>query len=136
VVSVAIAPLITPAYPAAQSLDGPDVLDPVALQHLRDLDPGGSSKLLARIARAFETSLERLMPQLEQAIAGVDFVVIRYVSHTLKSSSASIGAVKLAQLCAQAELMASQAQIDGLLQCLERLEFEVKIVRVALQRVL
>jgi CheY-like chemotaxis protein/HPt (histidine-containing phosphotransfer) domain-containing protein len=81
----------------------PAVLDPVALARLGDLDPNGANRLLERVLRAFETSVARLRPQLDAARAGDDRAAIRLVAHTLKSSSASIGAMQLSQLCAQVE---------------------------------
>lgn len=82
---------------------GDDVLDPVALARLRELDPTGENKLLERVLKAFQTAAARLMPQLEAARAANDRTTVRLVAHTLKSSSASIGAVTLSQLCSELE---------------------------------
>ncbi len=55
------------------------------------------------MARAFETSLARLLPQLSEAGQQQDLATVAHVAHTLKSSSASIGALKLSQMCADLE---------------------------------
>ncbi|MDE2400345.1 MAG: response regulator [Burkholderiales bacterium] len=81
------------------------VLDPEALQRLRDLDPNGNNKLIERVAKAFENSVGRMLPQLDDAIKIGDHAGIAHVAHTLKSSSASIGALKLSQMCAEIETM-------------------------------
>ena len=81
-------------------------LDPEALQRLRELDPTGASKLMERVVKAFNSSAAGLVPQLHAAQAAADAAGIRHVAHTLKSSSASIGAVKLSHLCAEMEAMA------------------------------
>jgi len=78
-------------------------LDPAALQRLRDLDPGGRGRLLERVLEAFESSSTRLAAQLVEARERDDTAGIRLVVHTLKSSSASIGALLLARLCAEIE---------------------------------
>lgn len=78
-------------------------LDAVALARLTALDPTGESKLLERVLNAFRSSAARLMPQLDAAHRAGDRDAIRLVAHTLKSSSASIGALALSQLCAQVE---------------------------------
>ena len=83
---------------AAQS-----VLDATALGRLAELDPKGDSRLLERVLEAFQGSVARLRPQLDAARRSGDRSAIRLVAHTLKSSSASIGAVRLSQLCAQVE---------------------------------
>jgi len=97
------------------------VLDEDALQRLRELDPGGRNRLLERVLLAFEASVLRLAPQLADARRRDDMLGIRHVVHTLKSSSASIGALHLSQLCAQIETTIRlengddlDAQIDAL----------------------
>jgi len=79
------------------------VLDPAALARLTELDPSGENHLLERVLRAFQTSVARLRPQADAARLQGDRAGLRLVAHTLKSSSASIGAMHLSQLCAQIE---------------------------------
>ena len=81
------------------------IFDTEALRRLRELDPKGDNKLIERVAKAFETSVGRLQPQLEESIQAQDKAGILHVVHTLKSSSASIGALKLSQQCAEVETM-------------------------------
>ena len=69
-------------------------LDTQALSRLRELDPTGSSRLLERVASAFLRSIDRLMPEMRVAASTTSsLAVIRHGAHTLKSSSASIGAL-------------------------------------------
>lgn len=112
------------------------VLDPQALERLRELDPGGHSKLLSRVAGAFGTSVARLLPQLTTAFEARDMAAIRHVAHTLKSSSASIGAVKLSQLCADIESMSREGRIDGLPEAMTAFDSEVNAVLDALKPLL
>jgi hypothetical protein len=86
----------TPA-PAAPGLDAE------ALARLAALDPTGRNRLVERVLKAFQSSAARLMPQLAQARQAGDRDAIKLVAHTLKSSSASIGAPALSALCAQIE---------------------------------
>ena len=81
----------------------PTTLDAAALARLTELDPTGQTHLLERVLQAFRASVARLRPQLDDARRGGDTATIRLVTHTLKSSSASIGALRLSQLCAQIE---------------------------------
>lgn len=83
--------------------DAPGGLDPVAIGRLAELDPTGESRLVQRVLQAFQASAARLRPQLDAARTADDRAAIRLVAHTLKSSSASIGAMDLSQLCAQVE---------------------------------
>ncbi|QPF73140.1 response regulator [Roseateles sp. DAIF2] len=125
--------------PPAAAPAGP-LLEPEAIARLRELDPGGSNQLLERVVAAFLKSLDRLLPDLEQARAGgehgLDLAAIRHVSHTLKSSSASLGALKLSQRCAEIETMARQGQTEGLDILLDGMHDEVALVREALKELL
>lgn len=81
----------------------PGGLDPVAIGRLAELDPTGENRLVQRVLQAFQASAARLRPQLDAARTADDRAAIRLVAHTLKSSSASIGALDLSQRCAQVE---------------------------------
>lgn len=83
----------------------PTVLDVDALDRLRELDPSGKTRLLERVLRAFESSATRLAIQFAESRERGDMQGIRHVVHTLKSSSASIGALALARLCAEIETL-------------------------------
>jgi hypothetical protein len=79
------------------------VLDPTVLGRLDELDPTGANGLVHRVLTAFAGSLDRLREQLLIGREDRDQSVVRYVAHTLKSSSGSVGATDLAQLCADTE---------------------------------
>ena len=123
-----------PARVDAQAAEPAD-LDAAALASLCALDPTGASGLLERVLKAYQSSAARLMPQLDAAHRAGDHNAIRLVAHTLKSSSASIGALRLSQLCVQleaairqgatgsldAEIAAMGCALDAALQAIERL---------------
>jgi HPt (histidine-containing phosphotransfer) domain-containing protein len=111
-------------------------LDAAALAGLRELDPHGLNRLLERVVRAFQGSLDRMVPQLVEAQARHDAAGVRHVAHTLKSSSASIGALRLSSLCAQLEASARGGSTDGLDAQIDALCAEVKAVRPALEQLL
>ena len=87
--------------PGATSAGGAR-LDEAALARLRELDPEGRNGVVARVLGAFETSLERYRQQLQEG-GGVEAKALVAVAHTLKSSSASVGALGLARLCEDIE---------------------------------
>ena len=92
-----------PDHSAPPGRPGPGVLDPDALARLHDLDPGGKAGLVPRVLATYRQSLQRLLEQLRVACEQSDTQTQRHVVHTLKSSSASVGALTLARLCADTE---------------------------------
>jgi hypothetical protein len=116
----------------------PILLDAEAIRRLRELDPSGDNKLLERVVNAFSNSLDRLLPDLARAREGatLDLNVVRHVSHTLKSSSASLGAMALSARCADIEAMARDGQVQGLPEQLDAMLQDIQQVRTALAALL
>jgi HPt (histidine-containing phosphotransfer) domain-containing protein len=105
--------LAVPAEPAMSSAMNPEPpngttgsapgLDELALSRLRELDPDGRNQVLQRVLSAFETSLMRMLAQLTAERQNGHPGVVMSVAHTLKSSSASVGALQLSKACAAVE---------------------------------
>jgi len=114
------------------------LLDPEAIRRLRELDPSGGNKLLERVVAAFSNSLDRLLPDLARARESdpPDFTAIRHVSHTLKSSSASLGATALSARCADIEALAREGNAQGLSEQLDAMLQDIQQVRAALAALL
>jgi len=130
----AIMPSATPPTSPERSAG---CLDEASLQRLRDLDPSGSNQLLPRVINAFVKSLDKLLPDLQRAReAGMDLAAIRHVAHTLKSSSASLGALQLSRHCADIETMARNGQTEGLDKLIDAMHDEAGLVRHALEALL
>ena len=131
---------LTPALPSARdqpALPATTCLDAASLARLRELDPDGRNQLIERIVAAYSKSLERLLPDLARARgAALQLSVVRHVSHTLKSSSASLGALALSQRCATIETMARAGQLEGLETELDCMLSEIAQVRQALNALL
>jgi HPt (histidine-containing phosphotransfer) domain-containing protein len=121
---------------AAGCAAGDQILDGAALDRLRELDPTGAAGLLPRVLSAFETSVARLLPELAQARANGDLQAIGRVAHTLKSSSASIGALRLSALCAECEQLARESRGEGMEEGLDEIVAQTSIAVVALKKVL
>jgi HPt (histidine-containing phosphotransfer) domain-containing protein len=104
------------------------LLDADALDRLRELDPMGTSRLMERVLRAFHSSASRLAQQFREARASGDMQGIRHVAHTLKSSSASIGALALARLCAEIETSVRAEAFAALPERLDAMDRELAAV--------
>ena len=89
--------------PAGVHLAGQPLLDPDSIERLHQLDPSGQQGVVQRVLRAYESSLSRHLDEIAQAFAGGDSERQARSAHTLKSSSAAIGALGFAQRCADLE---------------------------------
>ena len=108
-------------------------LDEPALARLRELDPDGRHRVVMRVLTAFETSLARMLTQLRAERTGGhtdghadghadgQAAVLASMAHMLKSSSASVGALELAEACAEIELKLRHGDASGLQGDISRL---------------
>jgi hypothetical protein len=120
------------APPLAQS--APGVLDADALARLQALDPEGKAGLVVRVLATYTQSLQRLLEQIRVARRDADVQQQRLVAHTLKSSSASVGALKLSALCAEVERGLCDGMTGELTSRFDDLIAEGTRVLAALQR--
>ena len=119
--------------PAPPMPSGGGVLDAQALARLHELDPSGQTGLVARVLATYAASLQRGLEQFLAARDAGDAQAIRMVAHTLKSSSASVGALKLSGLCADAERSLREGGRDDLAILLDELAAEGAHVLAAVQ---
>ncbi len=125
-----------PSAPVVAGLPGAGVLDAEALARLQDLDPSGKAGLLLRVLNTYAMSLERQLGTLHSARLNADAHGQRHVAHTLKSSSASVGALKLSALCADIESKLRDGQVEGLDAQLDALTIEAARILTALRETL
>jgi HPt (histidine-containing phosphotransfer) domain-containing protein len=111
-------------------------LDEASLQRLHELDPDGSNHVVQRVLQAFDASLQRLLPQGDQAFAQSDRDALRHVVHTLKSSSASVGALDLSRRCGDIENRLRDVGVDGLAPLWDGFQLEGRRVQAAVQSLL
>lgn len=119
----------------ATSPQGDPVLDPAALANLAQLDPTGANRLMHRVLTTYRSSMARLLTQLAQARGQSDAASMRLVTHTLKSSSASVGALVLSALCSDAERALRDGRLDEVPRLLDQLVAEsARVDAAVLQR--
>jgi signal transduction histidine kinase/CheY-like chemotaxis protein/HPt (histidine-containing phosphotransfer) domain-containing protein len=123
------------AASAPQAADhGP--LDKAALDMIRELQQPGAEDLLSRVVHAYLDSAPELIEDLETGLVERDTERARGAAHTLKSSSASVGAARLASLCREIETRARNGQLSQAKDLLDPLLGEYRDVVSALEAVL
>jgi HPt (histidine-containing phosphotransfer) domain-containing protein len=90
------------ATTVASRSDGSPVLDPAALDDLREL-VGGDSSTLSGLVADFLAETPTLVHELRDAVAVADPERASRAAHTLKGLGATFGATAMAQLCQRAE---------------------------------
>jgi HPt (histidine-containing phosphotransfer) domain-containing protein len=112
------------------------VLDAACMAELRALDPDGAAQLVKRVLATYQASLAKLVDQLRVARAEGAWDQVSRVAHTLKSSSASIGALVLAGLCADIERLLRAGDSASVIPLLDRFHAEVQRVDAAVGQTL
>lgn len=103
----------TPQAEASVDSEARPILDEDVVQKLIDLSPNGSNEILLKIIAAYLTSSLENMNDIDQAIVEIDIERLRHASHTLKSSSAAVGALAFSKLCAEIEAAARGGDLTG-----------------------
>ena len=78
-------------------------IDPGALDELSKIQRRGSDDLVERVVLAYLESAATQIAKLQSAVDSSDAEGMRKSAHALKSSSANVGALNLAELCKQME---------------------------------
>ncbi len=104
-----------------------------SLDQLRQLDPTGGSGFLSRVLGTYIRSLERHEAEAQQARQAGQWDAFARTAHTLKSASASVGALTFSQICADIEGRIRRQELDQLEPLLDRFFQEAALVRDAVQ---
>jgi two-component system, sensor histidine kinase and response regulator len=110
-------------------------LDPARLSILRDLDDGDGA-LLASIADEFLAEAQRQLDRLGEALAEGDPQAVEQAAHSIKGSSANLGAIRLADLTGRLEALGRAGALGGASTVCADVSIELERVRVALATVL
>ncbi|MBN3910601.1 MAG: PAS domain S-box protein [Nostoc sp. NMS1] len=108
-------------------------IDAKMLQSLRDI-VRGDRVVFAELIKCYLTETPRLVQDISTAIATRDAQTIWKAAHQLKSSSASIGAIALAQLCKVLEAQGRSSELENTRELLSQLYQEYEQVKTALEK--
>lgn len=112
------------------------VLDATALARLRELDPDNSRGFLRQLLQTYEASMVRHLGRLGALDAVADAKAAGEIAHTLKSSSASVGALAFSACCAQLERCAKNGEMGDIVPALKAVLAEGERVLEAVRAML
>ena len=88
------------------------VIDRAALDSLREIERSGKANMVKRIIDSYLSDAPKLIRAMKQAAEADNRPDLARAAHTLKSSSANLGALGLSNLCGELELTARNANGD------------------------
>ncbi|MCX8077481.1 MAG: response regulator [Geminocystis sp.] len=109
-------------------------LDPKAINDLKEMI--GEEDFPTVFSELMETYLRdspNLIQQIQEGFAAKDFDAIKLNAHSLKSSSASIGAKELSDVCRKLEILMTEKNLEDAPPLIERIIAEYEGVKKAIQ---
>jgi len=88
-------------------------IDMTAIELIRDMERRGATRLLERLVSAYISTAARLVVQAAYALKAGDVASLRQATHTLKSSSANLGAIALSRRFAVLEQHAGNGALNA-----------------------
>ncbi|RFP15803.1 MULTISPECIES: response regulator [unclassified Duganella] len=125
------APEVRPAAPKSN-----DQINRQALENIRALSATKGDALLDRVLHAYLDDTPKHLHTLRQAISTGNISQMRKAAHSLKSSSANVGADALAQRCKELEQLGRNDTTAGAAVLLADMERSFQAVRQALGAIL
>jgi HPt (histidine-containing phosphotransfer) domain-containing protein len=117
---------------AAGAPAGKATIDPAVIALFRRRRPG----FLERILTAYLEEAPKYLQNLKAASLAEDYPAMKMAAHTLKSSSANVGAVRLSEFCQEIENTISRKDAEALAILVGSVGGEYFAVEEALKQVL
>jgi CheY-like chemotaxis protein len=109
------------------------VLDAETIAGIRALGRSASNDFLARVVARYVQDTPQLMERMRAAMQSTDAGALRLAAHTLKSSSATVGAKAAAAFCKELETLGRNGSFEGAPELMGKLEAELTGVYAALE---
>lgn len=119
----------------AESVDAA-VLAPEPIERLREMGQALGYEVPRRILQLFLGDAATRLSDLRSSLARGDVETFEQAAHSLKGSSANLGALAFAELCHDLEQRGARRELAGAAERLGNLEAEYDKVEAALRRLL
>ncbi len=106
-------PVVSALPDAPVAVGQPAAIDSRILDQLRELDPSGGLGFAQHILQIYLDTSGDSVKEVEHAISAGDAEALRRTAHSLKSSSANVGATTLSGLFKQLEGLGREANLAG-----------------------
>ena len=102
-----------PSVQRSEKKEASSPIDRTVLDTLRELQIDGEPDIIKEITDRYLRSSEPLVTNLRQAVIDKNFEVAHNSAHSLKSSSANVGALKLSEVCKELEINCKETKYDN-----------------------
>ncbi len=110
-----------------------EAINTEVLHTFRNTMGANASAFLAQLIDIYLEETPLLLQAISTALTQQDAAAMQKAAHTLKSSSASLGAMTLSKLCEQIESMGHSGTTAGVGEIVAQIESEYERVKAALQ---
>jgi HPt (histidine-containing phosphotransfer) domain-containing protein len=110
-----------------------EVLDQSVLASLRELQEEGEPDILEEVGGLFLKHAPDKISAIENAVEKKDANALKLAAHSLKSSSAYVGAMRLSTLCKDLEMIGRSGSTEGAEEKSDALKMEFRRVKIALE---
>ena len=117
-----------PEPPASDS-----IIDQTILRRICALEKGGSANLLSKVITRYLTDSTTRLQRLREAIDSMDASAVQERAHSLKSSSANLGALTLSAFLKELEMMGRMNSLQNAQELFLKIETEYRAVERALR---
>ena len=100
------------------------VIDPQAIDNLRALNPDDGDEFLREIIAIYLEDTPQRLTELEQGLASTDVPKFTRAAHSIKGSSANVGAVNVRAVAEQLEHHSAKQGLDGVAPLMATLKTE------------
>jgi len=104
-----------------------------ALEMIRTLPGNRGLEILRKVVDLYLAGTPTLLQTMREAESGGDAEKLKAAAHSFKSSSANLGALRLAGVCMKLETLGRAGSTEGALPLLMQVEEEYRMVRDALR---
>ncbi|MSU24948.1 MAG: Hpt domain-containing protein [Opitutus sp.] len=114
----------------------PLVIDPQAIENLRSLSAGDDDEFLREIIGIFLEDTPQRIAELTQSLQAGDVAKFTRAAHSIKGSSANLGASTLRALAEKLEHQSRQTGLDGAAPLVGEIQAEFTRAETELRRLL
>ncbi len=114
----------------------PLVIDPQAIENLRALNPGDHDEFLREIAGIFLEDTPLRIAELAQSLGAGDAAKFTRAAHSIKGSSANLGAMTLRAVAERLEHQSRKDGLGGVAPLVDEIKSEFARAEAALRKII